>query len=85
MKKKEEGFSLEEALAALEQISEKMASEDLPLEESLELYEKSVKLVALCQDSLQKARLKIISLENGEECGEAKVSATEEMPDSFAG
>lgn len=67
MKKKEESFSLEEALASLEEISERMAAEDLPLEESLALYEKSVRLVALCQDCLQKARLKIISLENGKE------------------
>ena len=57
MKKKDESFSLEEALAELEKISEKMAAEDLPIEESLGLYEKSVKLVALCQESPKKARL----------------------------
>ncbi|MCI8442304.1 MAG: exodeoxyribonuclease VII small subunit [Provencibacterium sp.] len=81
MKKKDESFSLEEALAELEKISEKMAAEDLPIEESLGLYEKSVKLVALCQESLKKARLKIVSLEKGEE---AQKPSAEEAADSPA-
>lgn len=66
-KKKEETLSLEEALAALEQISEQMSANDLPLEESLALYEKSVRLTALCREGLKKAQLKLVSLEGGEE------------------
>ena len=65
MRKKEETPTLEQALSMLEEISEKMAADGLPLEESLALYEKSVRLVALCQNSLQEARLKIVSLEGG--------------------
>lgn len=65
--KKKENLSLEEALAALEQISERMAANNLPLEESLALYEKSVRLAALCREGLQNARLKLVSLEGGEE------------------
>ena len=77
MKKKEENLTLEEALAALEQIGERMAAADLPLEESLALYEKSVRLTAQCQKSLQKARLKLVSLEGGEEKEEAVLTFTE--------
>lgn len=56
---KEEDTSLEEALDDLEQIVEVLEEGKMSLEESLELYEKGMKLVSLCQSRLQNAQKRI--------------------------
>lgn len=56
---KEEDTSLEEALDDLEQIVEVLEEGKMSLEESLELYEKGMKLVGLCQSRLQNAQKRI--------------------------
>ena len=56
---KQEETSLEGALDDLEQIVEVLEEGKMSLEESLELYEKGMKLVSLCQSSLQNAEKRI--------------------------
>ena len=56
---KQEETSLEEALDDLEQIVEMLEEGKMGLEESLELYERGMSLVALCQSRLQNAEKRI--------------------------
>ncbi len=51
--------SFETSLAELEQIVSKLESGDRPLEESLELFEKGIKLSRECRDRLAKAERRI--------------------------
>ena len=56
---KQEETSLEGALDNLEQIVEVLEEGKMSLEESLELYEKGMKLVSHCQSRLQGAEKRI--------------------------
>jgi exodeoxyribonuclease VII small subunit len=58
----------EASLAELEQLVERMEQGNLPLEESLKLFERGVQLTRICQKSLQEAEQKVQILleENGE-------------------
>ncbi len=51
--------SFETSLAELEQIVGKLESGDLPLEESLGLFEKGIKLSRECRERLTKAERRI--------------------------
>lgn len=51
--------SFETSLAELEQIVGKLERGDLPLEESLELFEKGIKLSRECRERLTKAERRI--------------------------
>ncbi|MBN2406878.1 MAG: exodeoxyribonuclease VII small subunit [Elusimicrobia bacterium] len=51
--------SFEEALKELEDIASQLSSGDLPLEKALELFEKGMKLKAVCSKRLDKAAEKI--------------------------
>ena len=51
--------SFETSLAELEQIVTKLEDGDLPLEESLELFEKGIKLSRQCRERLTKAERRI--------------------------
>ena len=53
----------EGALKKLEGVVEAMESGDLPLETLLAKYEEGMKLVAVCQETLAEAELKIQKLE----------------------
>lgn len=55
-------MTLEEALKKLEEIAEKMQSDEISVEESLKLFEEGTKLVAFCREKLQYASLKITEL-----------------------
>jgi exodeoxyribonuclease VII small subunit len=55
--------SFEESLKKLESIVETMESDELPLETLLARYEEGTKLVAICQEKLAEAELKIQQLE----------------------
>lgn len=55
----EEEMGLEEALDDLERIVESLEEGKMSLEESLDLYEKGMKLMALCQSRLQRAEKRI--------------------------
>ena len=52
-------LSFEDALRALEQVVRQLESGDVPLEESIALYEKGEKLRAQCQKRLEAAEAKI--------------------------
>lgn len=51
--------SFEEGLAELETIVEQLENGELPLEQSLELFEKGVKLSDTCRKQLQEAESKV--------------------------
>ncbi len=51
--------SLEKSLLELEALVEKMESKDLPLEESLKLFERGINLSTTCQKTLVEAKEKI--------------------------
>jgi exodeoxyribonuclease VII small subunit len=58
-KKAPEELSFDESLQRLEQIVEQMEQGDIPLEESLKLYEEGVLLSKVCAQKLQQAELTI--------------------------
>lgn len=58
-KKDPEGSSFDESLQRLEQIVEQMEQGDIPLEESLKLYEEGILLSKVCAQKLQQAELTI--------------------------
>lgn len=49
----------EDAMKKLESIIEKMEKGDIPLNESLKLFEEGVKLTRFCSQELQKAEKKV--------------------------
>jgi exodeoxyribonuclease VII small subunit len=57
--KKTEETTFEQALAALENVVERLEKGDLPLEESLRLYEEGIRLSRLCHGKLEEAEGKI--------------------------
>ena len=61
-------MNFEEALLELEGIVEKLETGQLSLDESLQLFEKGIKLVKECDKKLKRADLKVGKLieENGE-------------------
>lgn len=61
-KKADPAPAFEESLAQLEQIVERLESGDLPLEESLKLFEQGIQLTRSCQISLKQAEEKITLL-----------------------
>lgn len=67
-KKKESAFNFEESLASLESLVTAMEDGDLSLEESLQAFEKGIRLTRECQAALQKAEQKVQVLinENGD-------------------
>jgi len=52
----------ENALGELEETVSKLESEELPLEDSLELFEKGIKLSRLCSKKLAEAEKKVDAL-----------------------
>ena len=58
-KKTPQAPAFEESLEQLEQIVERLESGDLPLEESLKLFEQGIQLTRSCQTSLKQAEEKI--------------------------
>lgn len=55
-------MTYEKAISRLEEIVELMEKNELPLEESIKLYEEGTKLTAYCSDMLNKAQQKITEL-----------------------
>lgn len=56
----------EESIKELEKIVEKLEKGDVGLDESLELFEKGIKLSKACNEMLDKAEKKVSVLINGE-------------------
>jgi exodeoxyribonuclease VII small subunit len=61
--------TFEEAVSRLEEIVQLLESGELPLDETVRLYEEGQKLIAFCQQKLADAerRIKIVTLNNGGE------------------
>lgn len=55
-------MNFEESLKRLEQLVERLESGDLPLEESLQIFEEGQKLAALCNQKLESAALRVEQL-----------------------
>lgn len=56
----------EEALKELEGIALRLENGDCTLDESIELYEKAMKLTKECNEIIEKAKIKITELKNGD-------------------
>lgn len=56
----------EEALTQLQNITESMQNNDLPLEEALAAYQRGQELVQYCQQKLAEVEQKLQVLDNGE-------------------
>jgi len=67
-KKKTSGFDFENALEELEELVTSMEEGELSLEESLQAFEKGIKLTRECQTALKQAEQKVQVLinENGD-------------------
>ena len=57
-----EEMSFEEAMAALEQVVTRLDRGDVPLEESISLYERGTALKARCEAKLKEAEEKVAKL-----------------------
>ena len=66
-KKKEPGF--EDSLNRLQEISDKLESGDVGLDESIKLYEEGIKLAEFCYSTLNNAELKVTELKKHLEKG----------------
>ena len=74
--------SFETSLAELEKIVGKLENGDLPLEQSLELFEKGIKLSRECRDRLAKAERRIEILLKDTD---GNLSANDMPPESIKG
>jgi len=67
MAKEAKGMKFEAALGKLEQIVGKLEEGDLPLDDSLKMFEEGVKLARLCSGKLDDAQSKIEVLMKSED------------------
>ena len=74
MSAKKQTLSFEEALSRLEEIVRHLEKGDLPLNDSLTLYEEGTKLIAQCSKLLDEAEQKVVQLGKGPD------GAPEELP-----
>ena len=63
-KKKQTGFDFEQALEDLEALVSSMEAGELSLEDSLQAFEKGIKLTRKCQAALKRAEQKVQVLIN---------------------
>lgn len=62
-----ENLTYEQAMKRLEQIISKLESNDVPLEESIELFQEGVRLSQYCDNKLKTIQQKVAQIyENGE-------------------
>jgi exodeoxyribonuclease VII small subunit len=71
------GQTFEQAMNRLEEISQNLESGDIPLEESIKLYEEGIKLVEFCQRKLTEAEKKVQKLARTDE-GKFEVTPLDE-------
>ena len=65
MATKKQTMSFEEALGRLEEIVRHLEKGDLPLNDSLRLYEEGTGLIASCSKMLDEAEQKVVKLKKG--------------------
>jgi exodeoxyribonuclease VII small subunit len=73
-------ISFEKALLGLEDIVKKLEGGNLPLDESLDLYEEAIALVKTCNERLEKAeaRVRILTDVNGQGITDVPFDLTDE-------
>lgn len=64
-KKKEQELTLEEAFAALDEITASLSAEGMSLEDSFAAYKKGMDLLKICNDRIDQVEKKVLVL-NGE-------------------
>jgi exodeoxyribonuclease VII small subunit len=69
-------LSFEEALAELEKIVQRLEAGDVPLEDSIRIYERGATLKAHCESKLKAAQLKVEQIVVGPD-GKPKAQAFE--------
>ncbi len=62
-----EQLSFEEALTRLEEIVKELETEDISLEDSIELYEEGIELSKTCTQKLEEAELRIEKVQERED------------------
>ena len=62
-----ENVKFEEAMEKLEELSGKLSGGDVPLEESITLYEEGLAWYKACKNILDNANQRILIIENGSE------------------
>ena len=62
MKNDKSKVSYDETFNKLEKIVDKMSDGDIPLEESLKLFEEGMRLISNCKETLNNAELKVKKL-----------------------
>jgi exodeoxyribonuclease VII small subunit len=60
-----EKMSFEDAMRGLEEVVQKLDSGDVPLEESIRLYERGAQLKAHCEEKLKEAEEKVALITRG--------------------
>lgn len=65
MAAKQNPLSFEESLSRLDEIVRHLEKGDLPLSESLSLYEEGTALIASCSKMLDEAEQKVVKLKKG--------------------
>jgi exodeoxyribonuclease VII small subunit len=77
--------SFETSLEALEQIVRDLEQGDLPLEKSLELFEKGIRLSRECQERLSQAerRIEVLLRDNQGRPVVSAFSDTKDLPEEF--
>ncbi len=65
MPPKKQTVSFEEALGRLDEIVRRLESGDLPLNDSLTLYEEGTALIKTCTKMLDQAEQKVVKLKKG--------------------
>ncbi len=76
-----EEIKFEDALTRLEEIVEKLEEGDLPLEESLSVFEEGIKLSRVCAKLLNEAERKVEILTKGEDGQLIAKPFEEELPE----
>ena len=61
----EQEMAFEEAMEKLEEVSEKLSGENVPLDEAITLYEQGVKYYDICKSILDDAERRIKIIEEG--------------------
>lgn len=78
MAAKKQAPSFEQALSRLDEIVRHLEKGDLPLSESLELYEEGTGLIGLCSKLLDEAEQKVVKLKKGPDRAPVELELEEE-------
>lgn len=61
-KKQEENLSMEQTFAQLDELIEKLESPQISLEQSFQAYEEGMRLLKLCNDSIDRVEKQVLVL-----------------------